>query len=208
MEYGIYGIVSSFVSTSIFYPIDTLKTRRQAFGTFRPLKFNSLYKGITPELLSCAPSSFTYWWTYQKCRENNFSTTESSLLSCLTSNLIDTPFDIKKKRYQLNSFSNLEKVLPKYCLGNVLSSIVYNLFYINTLKKCKEKDGINNYLCITCASSISAFMSYPFDRWKTNLIMPSKITYLKGLGLRLLHANLYSGLYMSIFLWLSNNKLI
>ncbi len=59
MEYAFNGIIASVVSTSIFYPLDTLKSRKQA-GL--PLgSYSSLYKGIKPELLSCAPSAFVYW---------------------------------------------------------------------------------------------------------------------------------------------------
>jgi hypothetical protein len=205
MEYGLFGIVSSFTATAAFYPIDSLKTRKQANI---PITFNrSLYKGITPELLSCIPSSFVYWYTYQKCRENNFTTTESAFISCATSNIVDTPFDIRKKRYQLNDFVSKNNI-AKYCLGNVLSSVAYNLFYLNTLKYCKEEHKINNTFSIMIASTTSAFMSYPFDRWKTYLITNTKINYFKGLGYRLLQSNLYSGLYMSVFLWLSDNKVI
>lgn len=203
MDYGLFGIVSSITATSIFYPIDTIKTRKQA-GL--PIQYNtSLYKGIRPEILSSFPSGFTYWYTYYKCREYNFTTTESSFISCLTSNIVDTPFDIRKKKKQLNMKAGN---IYKYCVGNVMSSIVYNLFYLRTLKYLKDDHKINNTLSIFGASTISAFMSYPFDRWKTSIIYPNKISYFKGLGYRLIHANLYSGLYMTVFLWLCDNKIV
>ena len=206
MEYGLFGIVSSLTATATFYPIDTLKTKKQANI---PIKFNkSLYKGITPELLSCIPSSFVYWYTYQKCRENNFTTTESAFISCITSNVIDTPFDIRKKRNQLgDQFLNKGNIY-KYCLGNVMSSVVYNLFYLNVLKKLKNDYGLNNTLSIMGASTTSAFMSYPIDNYKTKIVYPNKISYFKGLGYRLLYCNLFSGLYMNIFLWLNGDKVI
>jgi len=106
MEYGINGIISSKIETLVFYPLDTLKSRRQA-GI--PLgSFNSLYKGIKPELLSCAPSSFIYWTTYYKAKEYNLNTSQSALVSCATSNIVDTYFDIRKKRNQLgDKFINI-----------------------------------------------------------------------------------------------------
>lgn len=203
MEYGTYGVIASIASSSIFYPIDTIKTRKQA-GL--PIAYNmSLYKGLKPEILSSIPSGFTYWYTYYKCREYNLTTTESSFISCLTSNIVDTPFDIKKKKNQLNINTGN---IYKYCVGNVMSSLVYNLFYLNTLKYLKDENKFNNVISIWGASTTSAFMSYPFDRWKTSLIYPNKINYFKGLGYRLIHANLYSGLYMTVFLWLCDNKIV
>jgi hypothetical protein len=206
MEYGINGIIAGGIATSVFYPIDTLKSRRQAGLPIS--SYSSLYKGIKPELLSCVPSAFTYWFTYYKCRENNFTTTESAFISCITSNVIDTPFDIRKKRNQLgDQFLNKGNIY-KYCLGNVMSSVVYNLFYLNVLKKLKNDYKLNNTLSIMGASTTSAFMSYPIDNYKTKIVYPNKISYFKGLGYRLLYCNLFSGLYMNIFLWLNGDKVI
>jgi len=206
MEYGLFGIVSSLTATATFYPIDTLKTKKQAN---LPIKFNkSLYRGIVPELLSCVPSSFVYWYTYQKCRENNFTTTESAFISCATSNIVDTPFDIRKKRHQLGEQFLNKGNIYKYCFANVMSSIVYNLFYLNVLKKLKNDYKFNNWISIAGASTVSSTMSYVFDKWKTNIIYPNKVSYFKGLSYRLLYGNLFSGLYMTVFLYLSDNKVI
>ena len=206
MEYAINGIISSVISTSIFYPLDTIKSRKQAglpLGTF-----GSLYKGIKPELLSCAPSAFVYWGTYKLSRDKSLTTTESSFVSCITSNVFDTYFEIRKKRNQLGDNLINKGNIYKYCVANVMSSVVYNLFYLNVLKKLKNDYGYSNGFSIAGASSISAFMSYGFDRWKTGIVYPNKISYFKGLGYRLLHANAYSGMYMGIFLWLNGDKIV
>jgi hypothetical protein len=206
MEYAVNGIIASVVSTSIFYPLDTLKSRKQA-GL--PLgSFSSLYKGIKPELISCAPSAFVYWFTYYKCRDYNLTTTESAFVSCITSNVFDTPFDIRKKRNQLGDDLINKGNIYKYCFANVMSSVVYNLFYLNVLKKLKNDYGYNNMVSIAGASSVSAIMSYPFDRWKTGIVYPNKVSYFKGLGYRLIHANTYSSIYMLLFLWLNEDKII
>ena len=205
-NYCINGIISSVVSTSIFYPLDTIKSRKQA-GL--PIKnFTSLYRGIKPELLSCAPSAFVYWGTYYKAREHNFTTTESAFLSCITSNIFDTPFDIRKKRNQLgDNFINKGNIY-KYCFANVMSSVVYNIFYLNVLKKLKNDYKLNNWFSIVGASSVSSIMSYAFDRWKTSIVYPNKVSYFKGLGFRLLHANTYSSIYMLIFLKLNGDNIV
>ena len=206
MEYAVNGIISSVISTSIFYPLDTLKSRKQAglsLGTF-----SSLYKGIKPELLSCAPSAFIYWFTYYNCRDYNLTTTESAFISCITSNVFDTPFDIRKKRNQLGDHLINNGNIYKYCFANVMSSVVYNLFYLNVLKKLKNDYGMSNGVSIMGASSVSAIMSYPMDRWKTGIVYPTNVSYFKGLGYRLIHANTYSSAYMLLFLWLNGDKIV
>ena len=205
-EYAVNGIISSIISTSIFYPLDTLKSRKQS--GIPPGSFTSLYKGIKPELLSCSPSAFVYWGTYYKCRELSLTTTESAFISCITSNVFDTPFDIRKKRNQLGDNLINKGNIYKYCFANVMSSVVYNLFYLNVLKKLKNDYGYSNIVSIAGASTTSAFMSYGFDRYKTKIVYPNKVSYFKGLGYRLLHANAYSGLYMSLFLWLNGGKIV
>ena len=205
-EYAVNGIIASVVSTSIFYPLDTLKSRKQAglpLGTF-----GSLYKGIKPELLSCTPSAFVYWFTYKVSRDYNLTTTESAFISCITSNIFDTPFDIRKKRNQLGDNLINKGNIYKYCFANVMSSVVYNLFYLNVLKKLKNDYGYSNMVSIAGASSISAFMSYPMDRFKTKIVYPNKVSYFKGLGYRLIHANTYSSIYMLLFLWLNGDKIV
>ena len=89
-----------------------------------------------------------------------------------------------------------------------MSSVVYNLFYLNVLKKLKNDYGYSNTVSIAGASSVSAFFSYGFDRYKTKIVYPNKVSYFKGLGYRLLHANAYSGLYMSLFLWLNGDNIV
>lgn len=205
-EYAINGIISSVISTSIFYPLDTLKSRKQAglpIGSFV-----SLYKGIKPELISCAPSAFVYWGSYYKAREYDLTTTESSFISCITSNVFDTYFDIRKKRNQLGDDLINKGNIYKYCFANVMSSVVYNLFYLNILKKLKNDYGMSNGVSIMGASSVSAFMSYPFDRYKTKIVYPNKVSYFKGLGYRLIHANTYSSIYMLLFLRLNGDKIV
>ncbi len=204
MDYGINGIISSLVATSTFYPLDTIKSRKQAGLPIYNIK--SMYQGIKPELISCVPAGFVYWYTYHKCRENNLSTTESSFISCITSNVIDTPFDIRKKRNQLNTF--IGGNIYKYCLTNVMSSVVYNIFYLNTLKYLKNEKQLPNFISIAGASTLSSIMSYPLDRLKTSLVYPNKISIFKGLAYRVLYSNVYSGTYMNIFLWLNGDKVI
>jgi hypothetical protein len=61
---------------------------------------------------------------------------------------------------------------------------------------------------IAGASSVSAIMSYPMDRWKTGIVYPNKVSYFKGLGYRLIHANTYSSIYMLLFLLLNGDKIV
>lgn len=202
MDQGIHGVISGLVSSVIVYPIDTIKTRYQAG---KKIEINKqLYNGMSREILSNIPSSFVYWSVYYKCRDQNLSSVQSVIISSILSNITEIPLDIIKKRMQLGE--NRGNIY-KYGMYHLSISLVYNMIYIKCLETCKEKYKYGNILSVGISSSISSIISYPFDLWKTNSIVPSQTKLWKGLGTRIIYGNLYSGIYMNLFLWLNNNRI-
>ena len=199
MNYEWSGICASIISTTVVYPLDTLKSRSQSNIALN----KSLYKGIRFEYLSSVPSSYMYWMAYKWCREKKYSDTISAASASCISNLIDSPFDLKKKMKQLNLTNN--NIVIKYGLTNMATNIVYNIVYMNSLKYFKEKNATPISIFLSC--NLAGLISFPLDKYKTYLVSRMKTNFFKGLGYRLLFCNLYSGLYMNLFLWFSNNKL-
>jgi len=220
MNYELCGIYSSILTTSIAFPIDTLKSRFQSNfynqGSFINNKQGSkfslkgLYKGIAYEYASVAPSSFVYWSIYKKCRERQYSDTYSAGLSSIFSNLVDTPFDLYKKNKQLSLNEMTTSKLPislvsKYFGTNLLCGSIYSIVYMNTLRKLKDETGQGVAMLTSC--SLATMISYPLDKYKTYLLSGVKTNFFKGFWLRLLYCNMYSGLYMTLFFYFSGNSL-
>lgn len=207
MNYELCGIYSSMITTSIAFPIDTLKTRFQS-NSLLPSK--GLYKGIAYEYASVAPSSFVYWSIYKKCRDRQYSDTFSAGLSSVCSNLVDTPFDLYKKKKQLSLDQTQSVKLPtslilKYIGTNLLSGSIYSIVYMNTLRRLKKETNQGVAMLTSC--SLATMISYPLDKYKTYLLSGVKTNFFKGFWLRLMYCNLYSGLYMSLFFYFSGNSL-
>jgi len=207
------GTTAGFLSTLFFFPIDTIKSRIQANQFNKLSRYTHLFKGITPELTSNTISSFAYWSIYKYSR-THYDPVISSVLSCTFSNIIDSPLDyIKKQRqlgiqYQFNNF--FTKQFLYYSFLNTSYSIIYNITYMKMLSSSPIEK--RNHLFTLCmASSISAIISYPVDYYRTLLVQHKKTfdrnTFLKGLSVRLLYANLYSPFYMYILLSITNNQL-
>ena len=204
---SINGICSSMLSTTFCYPLDTFKVQLQAQ---QKIQFNwkSAYRGLKPELISCIPSSYIFWSTYAYSREKNNSIFVSSMLAACTSNFIDTPFDVIKKQRQLQQRDSYRfNVLAKFSVANMGYSCLYNSVYMPLLNYLTQEKQWNRSVSIFSCCSLASFITYPIDRYRTQIVSQTKLApFMKGLGLRLLFGNIYSGLYMHIFLWLNQGK--
>ena len=200
LDLYVSGSIASFCSTTILFPIDTIKSRLQA-GFKNEHLYKNVYKGLRYEMISTIPCTYLYWYSYSKLRNEGYSTIVASCSASILSNIIDTPFDLYKKKKQLLELT--KSSIYKYCFMNVLISLTYNMFYLNIYKKVKEKTD-SNILSISSASIISTFFSYPFDRQKTKIAMNYKnndVSYFRGLGYRLMYSLLYSNMNMNILLY-------
>jgi hypothetical protein len=219
MNEMVSGFIASTTTTCLFYPIDTLKMRLQHSSTpsalkhFSPLKthsISSLYRGLPAELTGSIPSSFMFWYSYSQLREKQqFTPFQASVSSALISNFIDTPFDIRKKQRQLQlktSFS--PSIISKFAVANCGHSMLYNGVYMPLLSYLLDKKVPKTLSILTCCTAAS-IITFPLDRLRTQIVATKQLQtqWWKGLGYRLLFQNLYSGLYMHLYLWLSKNKI-
>ncbi len=203
---AINGSISSFISTFLTYPIDTIKSRLQSNIYNTPLINKKLYNGLRYDMFSVIPSSFTYWYSYSYLRKNNYGIIESSCTASILSSIIDTPLDIYKKRVQLNML-NHSNIINYGCM-NILGSFSFNLFYLKLFKTIKEKTN-SDILALTSASLCSGLISYPFDRKKTMIIVNNyqnnNQNIYNGLKHRLIYCFLYSLININILLYLNKD---
>jgi hypothetical protein len=206
METATHGLLSSVVATSICYPLDTIKTRLQANNMAR---YKHPYRGVLPELLGAAPSSMLYWYSYGKMRDAGYSPFYASMVGAVAGNFVDTPFDIYKKQRQLKLQTGLQlRLFGSFGLLNVLHSVGYNSIYMPLLQYCMKDKGLSKTMSIFICCSVANIATYPLDRCRTKVIYKGELApWYKGLGYRLVYGNLYSGLYMHIFLMLSDGKI-
>ena len=220
------GVVASLISTTCCYPLDFIKTQVQTSnasssgvsGSITSLrnasvmrgKWRHVYKGLPAELTGTLPSAYVYWKTFDVMREQKYNTFSSSIVAAITSNLIDTPFDVRKKQRQLFFNDNTKvtniRLISKFFAVNCLHSCTYNAIYMPLLEYLLNDRKMNKTLAIFCCCTTASIATYGIDRWRTQIVyeraLPSR--WWQGLLHRVLLGNLYSGLYMHILLWMKD----
>ena len=200
------GLCASTVATCVCFPVDTWKMQLQAKHS---LRLAGSYRGLLSELAGSCPSSILYWGSYRLARERDISIFWSSMIGACVGNLVDTPFDIRKKQRQLHIPTGFSKsIVARFGVVNVLHSCAYNCIYMPLLKTLTVDCGMDRTISIFMCCTVANILSYPIDRWRTSIITDKPLAvWWKGLGTRLVYGNIYSGLYMHIFLWMSDGKL-
>lgn len=199
------GTITGCISSILFYPIDTYKSRLQISSFSR----KKLYTGLLPETISNTTSNLVYWGLYQYCRNKEYSPLHSVIISSVISNLIDSPLDYIKKHRQLNiPYPSSIKWLSffKYSVLNSGYSLVYNSMYMYILSKYNQKDR-GNWSTLMLCSIVSSTISYPIDYIRTCSIKNNQQytipSFLRGYFIRLTYSACYSTFYMKFFLFLT-----
>ncbi|KAF2288485.1 hypothetical protein GH714_007864 [Hevea brasiliensis] len=126
-QYMIAGSIAGSVEHMAMFPVDTLKTRMQAFGGSCPpqsigvrqslgsiLKLEGpagLYRGIGAMGLGAGPAHAVYFSVYELCKQffsrgnpnNSMAHAVSGVFATVASDAVFTPMDMVKQRLQLNS---------------------------------------------------------------------------------------------------------
>jgi hypothetical protein len=150
---GLHGIFASFICSSIFHPIDTIKVR---FQGNKPIFHRSLYNGIKMRYVTSTIQSGTFWTVYEESKKTK-TTTEASAYASFVASLAETPFDLNKRRAQLCNGKFNSKILIKYAMLNIISSIGQMTTYYSL---CDNIHPIG-------AGFVSSLITYPLDTLKT-----------------------------------------
>ncbi|KAJ9180524.1 hypothetical protein P3X46_008755 [Hevea brasiliensis] len=126
-QYMIAGSIAGSVEHMAMFPVDTLKTRMQAFGGSCPPQFigvrqslgsilklegpAGLYRGIGAMGLGAGPAHAVYFSVYELCKQffsrgnpnNSMAHAVSGVFATVASDAVFTPMDMVKQRLQLNS---------------------------------------------------------------------------------------------------------
>ena len=211
MNYEYAGIISAGISTCVFFPIDQIKVKYQVQNKLTLHEFTKGFKGgIRYDLSGALLSGFIYWKTFDFCKQNNYDTNTAILSAVTLSNIVDTPFDwMKRQRQVINIAKDFSK--PRYFTYSCINSYIYNMIYVNIMKKSDTQSTPWLMFSSMCASCFS----YPFDYLRTRVISANSIQsikqpthhLMKGLITKMCYSTMYSTLYMSIFLYLTKKKL-
>lgn len=122
----IAGSIAGSVEHMAMFPVDTLKTRMQAIGSFSSPSVNlrqslgsilkiegpaGLYRGIAAMGLGAGPAHAVYFSVYELCKDffsagnpnNSAAHALSGVFATVTSDAVITPMDMVKQRLQLES---------------------------------------------------------------------------------------------------------
>jgi len=150
---GLNAIISSFICSSIFHPIDTIKVRLQ--GSKRPLTKN-IYKGISLRYVTAGVQSLTFWTTYEELKKTK-KIPESAALASLLASAAETPFDIMKRRAQLCKGPISYRSMYHYILLNTLANVGISTSYHSLLEQVGPLHS----------GFITSILTYPIDTLKT-----------------------------------------
>ncbi|CAH6419608.1 Mitochondrial carrier protein [uncultured virus] len=177
------GCLTGIISTCIFHPIDSLKTRlfyeKNNIGSVK-----SFYNGLTFNVLTCCFKSMLTFPTQEyfkdKLIEQKFSIYSSELYASICSGLLvgffSTPINVIKLPLQSdpnkNKIFNIIQINYKnYGLkgfyrggvGTLLRDVTWNAIYFPLFKYLNENHIDNKILSSISAGSIAMTISYPFD---------------------------------------------
>lgn len=98
VNHGIAGGIAGIAVDSFFYPLETIKTRIMGSSPNENLASiaKSKFKGFSCQMIVSFPYSFTFFYTYETCRELMkdfyFKNVVASVFAEITGNLVRNPF--------------------------------------------------------------------------------------------------------------------
>ena len=180
---GLHGIFASFICSTLFHPIDTIKVRLQGN---KPVFSKSLYNGIKMRYVTSAVQSGTFWTVYEELKKSK-STTEASVYASFISSVVETPFDITKRRSQLCNRALPWKSISRYTALNTISSINQMTSYLTFCDNMHP----------AAAGFITSLISYPLDTLKT-MTLSQKVPKLQQLTYGYLFKIIYITGYLNL----------
>lgn len=187
----------------VLFPLDSLKTRLQAFKSGQTLSFKNPYSGLASTMLASFPCAATFWATYMTAKRTFRSALPdlhpaaihllSAACGSTATSLVRTPFEVVKQQMQLGLYTSNTKTLKGIIAHNgalglfagfgslVMREIPFDAIQFLTYERLKYADygggerGVAASLANgAMAGGLAAFVTTPIDVVKTRLMTQRK----------------------------------
>lgn len=104
IKYGVAGGLAGIAVDVVFYPLETIKTRIMATSVKQNIKDIALskFKGFSAQMVVSFPYSFTFFYIYEKIRENFGKSSSVNIFASVCAeiggNIVRNPFEIIKQQ--------------------------------------------------------------------------------------------------------------
>ncbi len=187
----------------VLFPLDSLKTRLQAYKSGQTLSFKNPYSGLASTMLASFPCAATFWATYMTAKRTFRSALPdlhpaaihllAAACGSTATSLVRTPFEVVKQQMQLGLYTSNTQTLKGILAHNgalglfagfgslVMREIPFDAIQFLTYERLKYADygggerGVAASLVNgAAAGGLAAFFTTPIDVVKTRLMTQKK----------------------------------
>jgi len=193
----IAGSMAGIIEHISIYPLDTLRTRKQALNC-KGSNFSNLWKGSLQFCSGIAPAHIAFYGSYELCKHylpnNPYKSILTGTVASISHDLVMIPYDTAKQRVQImqkstiiNQFKDIiaiegvaglyRSIIPTFIMNIPMASIFITINdymkyeYFNLDKNINENNiTIHQYMVSAAvAGTIGTLFTTPFDVIKTNV---------------------------------------
>ena len=202
------GFAGCAVDLALF-PLDSAKTRLQAYKAGQKLSFKNPYSGLASAMLASFPCAASFWATYMTAKRVFRSQLPdlhpagihllASACGSVTTSLVRTPFEVVKQQMQMGHYStNMQTIRGILAhqgaigmfagLGSlIIREIPFDAIQFLTYERLKYADYGGGETGVTAslmngavAGALAAFVTTPIDVVKTRLMTQKKSSQYTG----------------------------
>ena len=182
---AICAAVSSTITKTVLFPMDTIKARIQFGGTIGG--YNNLFRGLVPKILLYAPYQSVYMTTYTVARDKLVPIFPGSMgfglagiCAELAGSVIRVPMETVKQRMQTGSIENLKSLKSSnvsiffnrrnFAAQTLVHDIPFGIVHWMVYEKFKRENNVSAGTAGAVAGTITAIATIPCDVIKTRMI--------------------------------------
>jgi len=184
---AICAAVSSTITKTILFPMDTIKARIQ-YGSSNPIFAKNLFKGLVPKIVLYAPYQSVYMTTYTVARDHlvpvlpgSLGFAASGICAELAGSVIRVPMETIKQRMQTGSMPSggfravISNPLSLYHSRNFIAQtfvhdIPFGIVHWMVYERLKREEKFSAGTAGALAGTVTSIATIPCDVVKTRMI--------------------------------------